>query len=89
MKWLVVLMAAFFAAASSAASEKQDASELESCSGSVLLEQVGKTMDQVEIPLPENVRVIEPNSAVTQDYRADRLNILLDESGAISGLRCG
>lgn len=89
MKRLVVLYTVFFAATSCTAQEKQEASELESCSGGAWLEHVGQTMDQLEIPLPENARVIDPNSAVTQDYRPDRLNILLDQSGVIAMLRCG
>ncbi|KGM53408.1 hypothetical protein N799_07450 [Lysobacter arseniciresistens ZS79] len=36
-----------------------------------------------------DVRVIEPGQAVTMDYRADRLNIDVNERGAITGLRCG
>lgn len=34
------------------------------------------------------VRVIRPGMAVTMDYRADRLNIQLDEAGTITQLRC-
>lgn len=36
-----------------------------------------------------SVRVIEPGQAVTQDYRGDRLNISVNERGAIVGLKCG
>jgi hypothetical protein len=36
-----------------------------------------------------DVRVIEPGQAVTMDYRHDRLNINVNERGAITGLKCG
>ena len=36
-----------------------------------------------------DVRVIEPGQAVTMDYRHDRLNIDVNERGAITGVRCG
>lgn len=36
-----------------------------------------------------HVRVIEPNQAVTQDYREDRLNMHVNELGAINSLTCG
>ncbi|MCE7032301.1 hypothetical protein LY625_06650 [Lysobacter sp. GX 14042] len=36
-----------------------------------------------------DVRVIEPGQAVTLDYRVDRLNIDVNERGAITGVRCG
>jgi hypothetical protein len=35
------------------------------------------------------VRWIDPNSAVTMDFQADRLNGELDDDGAIVTLRCG
>jgi hypothetical protein len=34
------------------------------------------------------LRVLEPDMAVTMDYRADRLNVDLDENGVIKALRC-
>lgn len=36
-----------------------------------------------------NVRVIKPGDAVTTDFRADRLNLELDEAGTIKAARCG
>lgn len=35
------------------------------------------------------MRWIRPGQMVTMDYREDRLNIDLDASGRITGLRCG
>ncbi len=35
------------------------------------------------------VRVLGPGSAMTMDYRPDRLNILTDKDNVIIGLRCG
>ncbi|MEZ0471851.1 I78 family peptidase inhibitor [Luteimonas salinilitoris] len=37
----------------------------------------------------EIARVLKPGQAVTMEYRADRLNIDVDESGTITALRCG
>lgn len=34
-------------------------------------------------------RVVRPGDVTTRDYRVDRLNILLDDGGLISGLKCG
>lgn len=36
-----------------------------------------------------DVRVIEPGMAVTMDYRHDRLNLKVNERGAITGVSCG
>lgn len=35
------------------------------------------------------VRWVRPGQAVTMDYRADRLNIMLDEKGRIARFSCG
>lgn len=37
----------------------------------------------------DRVRVIRPGDAVTLDYRADRLNVHLDDDDVISELGCG
>lgn len=39
--------------------------------------------------LPPVTRVIEPWTAVTEDYNAQRLNIDVDARGRITGLWCG
>jgi len=35
------------------------------------------------------VRVIRPDSVVTADFLAERINFVIDESGTISAIRCG
>ncbi|MBN8606639.1 MAG: hypothetical protein J0L81_06960 [Caulobacterales bacterium] len=37
---------------------------------------------------PEGVRVITPETMVTQDFRADRLNVIVDTSGNIASFAC-
>jgi hypothetical protein len=39
--------------------------------------------------LPEPVRVIAPDTAVTMDYREDRLNIEHDDGQIITRIYCG
>jgi hypothetical protein len=39
--------------------------------------------------LDQPVRVIPPNSAVTMDYRPERINFDLDAADRISAVRCG
>jgi len=36
-----------------------------------------------------SVRVIRPGTAVTRDYRVDRLNLHLDGSGVVTRISCG
>lgn len=42
-----------------------------------------------EVARPHPVRWITPGVAVTQDFRSDRLNVILDDDGRILLLRCG
>ena len=35
------------------------------------------------------IRWIKPGEAVTQDYRTDRLNVIIDDNGKILTMRCG
>lgn len=42
-----------------------------------------------EAARPHPVRWITPGIAVTQDYRADRLNVIIGEDGKVQSLRCG
>lgn len=37
----------------------------------------------------DRIRWIKPGTAVTQDYRPDRLNIILDDAGRVMTMRCG
>lgn len=37
----------------------------------------------------DDIRWIKPGTAVTQDYRPDRLNIILDDAGRVMTMRCG
>lgn len=38
--------------------------------------------------LPEGARVITPDTMVTEDFRAERLNIITDTDGIVSSLSC-
>ena len=49
--------------------------------------QPASVLDNLYIPDPK--RFVHAGDAVTQDYVPERLNIMLDAGGRISGLRCG
>ena len=42
-----------------------------------------------ELVRSKDLRILEPGSMVTMDYRADRLNIDTDEAGIITKVYCG
>lgn len=37
----------------------------------------------------DRIRWIKPGDVITQDYRADRLNVIFDEQGHVAAVRCG
>ena len=39
--------------------------------------------------LPPGTRIIHPDTAVTHDYRLERLNIHVDEGGQVARVVCG
>lgn len=40
------------------------------------------------VTLPEGVRVIGPDTIVTQDFRPDRVNIRTDANGVVTSVEC-
>lgn len=42
-----------------------------------------------QMPLPSGTRVILPGQAVTMDFRAERLNVLIDGNAAVERVYCG
>ena len=67
------------------------ASDQDLCGAGDAQKFVGKHIDEVKPQLPEdrNVRVEEPGSIVTMDYRLDRLRVILDEDGIVKEVKCG
>lgn len=50
---------------------------------------VGAPLAAVTLPAELDSRVIRPGEMVTMEYRADRLNISVDEQGTITRVYCG
>lgn len=53
----------------------------------LLIGQPSTALERVEIVAP--VRVIRPNTAVTMDFREDRINFYVDDNGLITNILCG
>ena len=52
-----------------------------------LIGQTGEIARLIELDQP--MRVIDPDSAVTMDFRPDRINFILDEDDVILRVECG
>lgn len=88
----VVMACVFMAACTQGAVESvadENGPDLTSCNGQEWVPFVGQPAAQLEGKLPEKARVIAPDSAVTQDFRPDRVNVDVDDAGLITGIRCG
>jgi hypothetical protein len=49
---------------------------------------IGTSLAAAQFPATPNIRVIQPDTMVTEDFRADRLNVIVDASGTITGMEC-
>jgi hypothetical protein len=56
---------------------------------------VGKKVTEAEVEQArkdsgaETARTLKPNQAVTMEFNANRLNLDLDDAGAVTAIRCG
>ncbi len=61
----------------------------DTCGAAALQDRIGEGRTALTDPLPEGTRIIPPGTAVTQDYRPERLNIDVDAQGRITRIWCG
>ena len=70
--------------------EQEDDAAEETCGAAALQELVGTDIaERPDLDPDTDLRIIEPGMAVTMDYRADRLNIEVDEAGQVTKVYCG
>ena len=67
---------------------KEEATAQDVCGASQYVSLVGSNFAAVTLPADANVRIIQPDTVVTQDFRADRANIIVDANGIITGVEC-
>jgi hypothetical protein len=65
-----------------------EATAQDTCGAAQYSSLVGANIAAVTLPAGPNIRVIQPDSMVTQDFKADRLNIIVDNAGVITSLEC-
>lgn len=63
---------------------------VDTCGANLFAELIGKPVDGPGVPGDSRlVRHIRPNSSVTMDYIAQRMNIEIDAQGVIRKINCG
>lgn len=72
------------------ATETVDAPPEGTCGAESLSRFVGQDMSALAaMTFPDTTRFIAPDTAITMDYRAERLNFDLDGAGVITRIWCG
>jgi hypothetical protein len=63
-----------------------DATARNTCGARAFRDRIGAPV--VDMQVPASARVIAPGTAVTDDFRPNRLNIITDDNGVITALQC-
>jgi hypothetical protein len=67
---------------------REEATAQDTCGASQYRSLVGSNFAAVSLPADSGVRIIQPDTVVTQDFRADRVNIIVDANGIITSVEC-
>ena len=65
-----------------------EATAEDTCGADRYRDLIGSNVDETTLRDNTDARIIAPDSAVTQDFRPDRLNVILDADGRITSLEC-
>jgi len=89
MKSLIVIAPLLMLAACQAPTQGQVQNE-DACGASSRQSLIGTPEAELnKSTLPTNTRIIHPDSVVTMDYSAQRLNVYLGKDGKVSRVTCG
>lgn len=65
-----------------------EATAQDTCGASQYSSLIGANAAAATFPAGANIRIIQPNTPVTQDFSAERLNVITDANGVITSLEC-
>ena len=67
----------------------EEAAQADTCGMAAYERYVGRPVSEIDrATLPQGTRIITPDMAVTMDFRAERLNIMVGTDGRVGSLRC-
>jgi hypothetical protein len=74
---------------SSIAENAEEATQADTCGMARFQHLIGTRADQIDrSTLPPRTRIITPDMAVTMDFSAERLNIMVGTDGIVGSMRC-
>ena len=65
-----------------------EATAQDTCGAAQYRAMVGSQLAAVTFPADAGIRIIQPDTVVTQDFRADRINVIVDAGGVITSVEC-
>lgn len=65
-----------------------EATAQDTCGAAQYRAMIGSNIAAVTFPADSGIRIIQPDTMVTQDFSAQRLNVIADASGIITSLEC-
>ena len=65
-----------------------EATAQDTCGAAQYRTMIGSNIAAVTFPADAGIRIIQPDTVVTQDFSAQRLNVIADASGIITSLEC-
>lgn len=65
-----------------------EATAQDTCGASQYRSMVGQSLAAVQLPAEANIRVIQPDTIVTQDFNPERINMIVGADGVITGFEC-
>jgi phage terminase large subunit-like protein len=89
MQQKIIALGALFLSACTSAGTPPAEPGSDACGASGYQSLVGTPLAAAALPADLDARIIRPGMAVTMDFRADRLNIEVNEAGEIVRVYCG
>lgn len=76
-------------AAPSTPQNAEEATQADTCGMAAYERYIGRPVSEIDrTTLPARTRIITPDMAVTMDFSAERLNIMVGTDGRVGSLRC-
>jgi hypothetical protein len=66
----------------------EEATAQDACGAAQYRSMIGVNIAAATFPADAGIRIIHPDTMVTQDFRPDRLNVIVNADGVITELRC-
>lgn len=67
---------------------REEATAQDTCGAAQYRAMIGTPIAAASFPATPNIRVITPDMMITQDFSAERLNVIVGTDGNISSLEC-